>query len=94
MTAQFDTDAGVAAWIRENIMKLVNTEDYAPGPEGDADLIDDFQLVLREYTQACERAALMRIKAANAVRNEAAGAEARRRAVPERDVSLPWLSGE
>lgn len=90
MTEPFGTDAGVAAWIRKHVAQLADTEAYVSGPEGDADLIEDFMLTIQMFNRERERAALARIKEARAANVEGC----RRRAVPERDVSLPWLSGE
>lgn len=87
MTEQFATDAGVAAWIRRHVAHLTDTDVYAPGPDGDVNLIDDFQQVINDYARGRERASLARIRAAYAADAE----ERRRRAIPERDVSLPWL---
>lgn len=90
MAGPFDTDAGAAAWIRKHVAQLADTETYAPGPEGDADLIEDFMLTIQMFNRERERAALARIRETRAANVE----ECRRRAVPERDVSLPWLSGK
>jgi hypothetical protein len=90
MTKQFSTDAGVAAWIRDQVAQLSDAESYAPGPDGDADLIEDFMLTIQMFNRERERAALARIRETRAADVD----ESRQHAVPERDVSLPWLSGE
>lgn len=89
MAESFDTDAGVAAWIRKHVAHLIDTDIYAPGPEGDADLIEDFMLTIRTFNRERERAALARVREAYAADAE----ERRRRAITEREVSLPWLHG-
>lgn len=90
MAGPFDTDAGAAAWIRKHVAQLADTETYAPGPEGDADLIEDFMLTIQMFNRERERAALARIREARAANDEAR----RRQAIAEREVSLPWLHGK
>lgn len=90
MAGPFDTDAGAAAWIRTHVAQLADMETYAPGPEGDADLIEDFMLTIQTFNRDRERAALARIREARAANDEAR----RRQAIAEREVSLPWLHGK
>lgn len=89
MTESFDTDAGVAAWIRRQVTELASTDTYTRDPGGDSDIIHDFQPVINEYVRRQERASLARIRGRFVER----GSLAARRETPERDVSLPWLHG-
>lgn len=91
MTESFDTDTGVAAWIRKQITMLADTEVYEPGPEGDANLIEDFTLTMQQFSREREHAVLARIRATNKERDRR---ERILNTTPKNDVSLPWLSGK
>lgn len=78
-----------AAWIREQLVKLTDTESYAVDAAGDQDLVEDFEITVGEYARRQERASLSRIRE----RFVEGGALTARRDAPERPVSLPWLHG-
>lgn len=76
-----------AAWVRDQLRGLLQEDVYEPGPQGDQDFLEDFELVVREYQLGKERAALEEIRARNRDRIARLG-------VPEHRVALTWLTGE
>lgn len=72
--------------LRDQLRGLLEEGVYAPGPEGDRDFLEDFELVVRSYRNAQELAALERIRAAHYTPPK--------RSLPERGAVFPWLTGE
>lgn len=74
-----------AAELRDQLRAMLADDVYAPGPEGDQDFLEDFELVARAYLLEKERAALEKI------RERARTSPDFERPLP--GGTFPWLDG-